>query len=127
MKKRSSILLYFDNYHLISSLPDDQLALLFRALMEFSELEINGGGADLLTFPNRYPKMQDRAIGYFLFMADNVRRDAAAYNEKCANYRAAAQRREEGKAAAREEGAPRRKAAPAQKQLIEDDAWNYVF
>ena len=29
----------------------------------------------------------------FRFMADNVRRDAAAYNEKCSNYRAAAQRR----------------------------------
>ena len=28
-------------------------------------------------------------------MADNIRRDAATYNQKCANYRAAAQRRED--------------------------------
>ena len=94
MKKRSSILLYFDNYHLVASLPDDQFALLFRALLDFSELEVNGGGADLFSFPDRYPGMRGKTIGFFYFMADNVRRDAMTYNEKRANYQAAALKRE---------------------------------
>lgn len=103
MKRRPSILLYFDNYHLISHLPDDQLALLFRSFMEFSEQEVNGGGASIADYQRRYPAMGETARAYFAFMADNVRRDAAVYREKCANYSAAAQRREAEKARAREE------------------------
>ena len=45
--------------------------------------------------------MTDRTQMAFLFMADNIRRDAAVYNAKCANIRAAAQRREDRKRAAR--------------------------
>ena len=89
MKRRPSILLYFDNYHLISHLPDDQLALLFRSFMEFSEQEVNGGGASIADYQRRYPAMGETARAYFAFMADNVRRDAAVYREKCANYSAA--------------------------------------
>ena len=103
MKKRPSVLFYFDNYHLISGLPDDQLALLFRTLMEFSEHEINGSGASISAYQRRYPAMGETAQAYFVFMADNVRRDAATYREKCVNYSAAAQRREAEKARAREE------------------------
>ena len=40
--KRSSILFYFDNYHRVSDLPDEQLGVLFRALMECGEKEANG-------------------------------------------------------------------------------------
>ena len=98
MKKRASILIYFDNYHLISGLPDDQLALLFRTLMEFSEQEVNGGGASIDDYRYRYPAMGETARAYFSFMADTVRRDASAYREKCANYSAAAQKREAEKA-----------------------------
>ena len=106
MKRRPSILLYFDNYHLISHLPDDQLALLFRSFMEFSEQEVNGGGASIADYQRRYPAMGETARAYFAFMADNVRRDAAVYREKCANYSAAAQRRWTEKAPAEESRQP---------------------
>ena len=106
MKKRPSVLFYFDNYHLISGLPDDQLALLFRTLMEFSEHEINGGGASISAYQRRYPAMGETAQAYFVFMADNIRRDAATYREKCVNYSAAAQRRWTEKAPAEESRQP---------------------
>lgn len=131
MKKRSSVLFYFDNYHLISTLPDDQLALLFRSLMEFSEQEVNGGGASIRTYQRRYPAMGETAQAYFAFMADNVRRDAATYREKCANYTAAAQKRAEQRRDARPEPASdygrdysSRKREPARPKL--DPAWDYV-
>ena len=90
--KRSSILLYFDNFHRVSQLPDQQLGILFRALMECGELE--AAGQDGITgFQERYPDMGEKAQMAFCFMADTIRRDAAAYAEKCANYQSAAQRR----------------------------------
>ena len=92
--KRSSILLYFDNFHRVASLPDEQLGILFRALMECGEKE--AGGEDGITgFEQRYPGMSEKAQMAFSFMADTIRRDAAVYAEKCANYRSAAQRRRE--------------------------------
>ena len=92
--KRSSILFYFDNYHRVSDLPDEQLGVLFRALMECGEKE--AAGEDGITgFEERYPTMGEKAQMAFSFMADTIRRDAEAYAEKCANYRSAAQRRVE--------------------------------
>lgn len=92
--KRSSILLYFDNFHRVANLPDEQLGILFRALMECGEQE--AAGQDGITgFEGRYPSMGEKAQMAFLFMADTIRRDAMAYAEKCANYRSAAQRRRE--------------------------------
>ena len=74
--KRSSILLYFDNYHRVAGLPDEQLGLLFRALMECGERE--SGGQDGITgFESRYPAMSEKTQMAFLFMADTIRRDAA--------------------------------------------------
>ena len=92
--KRSSMLLYFDNFHRVAGLPDEQLGILFRALMECGEREAEGQDG-ITGFEERYPGMSDRTQMAFLFMADTIRRDAAAYAEKCANYRAAAQRRAE--------------------------------
>ena len=92
--KRSSILFYFDNYHRVSDLPDGQLGVLFRALMECGEKEANGEDG-ITGFEERYPTMGEKAQMAFSFMADTIRRDAAAYAEKCANYRSAAQRRAE--------------------------------
>lgn len=92
--KRSSILLYFDNFHRVADLPDQQLGVLFRALMECGEAE--ACGEDGITgFEERYPAMDGKTQMAFSFMADTIRRDAAAYAEKCANYRSAAQRRVE--------------------------------
>ena len=92
--KRSSILLYFDNFHRVAGLPDEQLGILFRALMECGEKE--AGGEDGITgFEQRYPGMSEKTQMAFSFMADTIRRDAAVYAEKCANYRSAAQRRRE--------------------------------
>ena len=92
--KRSSILLYFDNFHRVAGLPDEQLGILFRALMECGEKE--AGGEDGITgFEQRYPGMSEKTQMAFSFMADTIRRDAAAYAEKCANYQSAAQRRAE--------------------------------
>ena len=90
--KRSSILLYFDNFHRVAQLPDEQLGILFRALMECGERE--AAGEDGITgFEQRYPNMREKTQMAFSFMADTIRRDAAVYAEKCANYRSAAQRR----------------------------------
>ena len=90
--KRSSILLYFDNFHRVADLPDEQLGILFRALMECGERE--AAGEDGITgFEQRYPDMWEKTQMAFSFMADTIRRDAAAYAEKCANYRSAAQRK----------------------------------
>ena len=100
MEKHVGIMLYFDNFHRVESLPDDQLGLLFRALMACGEAEL--AGRDGITgFETRYPAMGERTQMAFAFMADNIRRDAAAYSAKCANIRAAAQRREDRKRAAR--------------------------
>lgn len=92
--KRSSMLLYFDNFHRVADLPDEQLGILFRALMECGEKETNGEDG-ITGFESRYPGMGEKAQMAFFFMADTIRRDAAAYAEKCANYRAAARRRVE--------------------------------
>ena len=92
--KRSSILLYFDNFHRVADLPDEQLGILFRALMECGEKEASGQDG-ITGFEERYPGMGEKAQMAFTFMADTIRRDAAAYAEKCANYRSAAQRRRE--------------------------------
>ena len=90
--KRSSILLYFDNFHRVADLPDEQLGILFRALMECGERE--AAGEDGITgFEQRYPDMWEKTQMAFSFMADTIRRDAASYAEKCANYCAAAQHR----------------------------------
>ena len=109
--RRSSILLYFDNFHRVADLPDEQLGILFRALMECGEKEAGGedgitgfwvgvylvgGGVEGITgFEARYPGMGEKTQMAFSFMADTIRRDAAAYAEKCANYQSAAQRRAE--------------------------------
>ena len=91
--KRSSILFYFDNFHRVADLPDDQLGVLFRALMECGEKEANGQDG-ITGFEDRYPGMGEKAQMAFSFMADTIRRDAAAYAEKC-GHRSAAQRRVE--------------------------------
>ena len=109
--KRSSILLYFDNYHRVAGLPDDQLGILFRALMECGEKEASGQDG-ITGFEERYPGMGEKAQMAFTFMADTIRRDAAAYAEKCANYRTAAQRRWEQQ---REETAPEADPTPGDK------------
>ena len=81
--KRSSILLYFDNFHRVADLPDEQLGILFRALMECGERE--AAGEDGITgFEQRYPNMWEKTQMAFSFMADTIRRDAAAYEAKCA-------------------------------------------
>lgn len=90
--KRSSILLYFDNFRRVAGLPDEQLGLLFRALMECGEAELDGRDG-IAGCAERYPGMSEETRMAFAFMADNIRRDAAAYAEKCANYRQAARRR----------------------------------
>ena len=100
MEKHVGIMLYFDNFHRVESLPDDQLGLLFRALMACGEAEL--AGRDGITgFETRYPAMGERAQMAFAFMADNIRRDADTYHAKSANLRAAARLREERKRAAR--------------------------
>ena len=109
--KRSSILLYFDNFHRVAGLPDDQLGILFRALMECGEKEASGQDG-ITGFEERYPGMGEKAQMAFSFMADTIRRDAAAYAEKCANYRTAAQRRWEQQ---REEAAPEADPTPGDK------------
>lgn len=109
--KRSSILLYFDNFHRVAGLPDDQLGILFRALMECGEKEASGQDG-ITGFEERYPGMGEKAQMAFSFMADTIRRDAAAYAEKCANYRTAAQRRWDQQ---REETAPEADTAPGDK------------
>ena len=109
--KRSSILLYFDNFHRVAGLPDDQLGILFRALMECGEKEASGQDG-ITGFEDRYPGMGEKAQMAFSFMADTIRRDAAAYAEKCANYRTAAQRRWDQQ---REETAPEADPTPGDK------------
>ena len=109
--KRSSILFYFDNFRRVADLPDDQLGILFRALMECGEKEASGQDG-ITGFEERYPGMGEKAQMAFSFMADTIRRDAAAYAEKCANYRTAAQRRWDQQ---REETAPEADPTPGDK------------
>ena len=92
MSKKRSILLYFDNFRRVADLPDEQLGILLRALMEFGEKEANGEDG-ITGLRDRYPELCEKAQMAFSFMADTIRRDAASYAEKCANYRAAAQHR----------------------------------
>ena len=92
--KRSSILFYFDNFHTVADLPDEQLGILFRAVMESGELEVNGRDGTA-GYRERYPRMSDRIQMAYLFMMGNVRRDAAAYEAKCAGHRGYTQRRRE--------------------------------
>ena len=68
MEKHVGIMLYFDNFHRVESLPDDQLGLLFRALMACGEAEL--AGRDGITgFETRYPAMGERTQMAFAFMA----------------------------------------------------------
>lgn len=92
--KHSSILIYFDNFHTVADLPDEQLGVLFRAVMESGELEVNGRDGTA-GYRERYPRMSDRIQMAYLFMMGNVRRDAAAYEAKCAGRSSYAKRRRE--------------------------------
>ena len=108
MGRSVGIMLYFDNFHRVEDLPDDQLWLLFRALMDCGQAELQGRDG-IAGFEERYPGLGERAQMAFLFMADNIRRDADTYHAKSANLRAAARLREERKRAAR---SPERPEAP---------------
>ena len=113
MEKHVGNMLYFDNFHRVESLPDDQLGLLFRALMACGEAEL--AGRDGITgFETRYPAMGERTQMAFAFMADNIRRDAAAYSTKCANIRSAARRREAVRRGERAEAPDRGRSSPRQ-------------
>ena len=111
--KGIGILLYLDNFHRVEALPDEQLGLLFRALMESGEAELEGRDG-IAGFEERYPGMTDRTQMAFLFMADNIRRDAAVYNAKCANIRSAARRREAVRRGERAEAPDRGRSSPRQ-------------
>ena len=106
MKKPKAALIYYDNYELISGLSNEQLGVLFRAVMEYGKALLRGETVPIEAFRRGYPDMTDGTYGFFAFMADNVRRDAAVYREKCANYSAAAQRRWTEKAPAEESRQP---------------------
>ena len=119
MEKHVGIMLYFDNFHRVESLPDDQLGLLFRALMACGEAEL--AGRDGITgFETRYPAMGERTQMAFAFMADNIRRDAAAYHAKRDNLRSAALRREAGRRGERAEAPGRGRPSPRQLPEGED-------
>ena len=60
--KRSSILLYFDNFRRVAGLPDEQLGLLFRALMECGEAELDGRDG-IAGCAERYPDPVDVQCG----------------------------------------------------------------
>ena len=79
--------------------------------MECGEKEASGQDG-ITGFEERYPGMGEKAQMAFSFMADTIRRDAAAYAEKCANYRTAAQRRWDQQ---REETAPEADPTPGDK------------
>ena len=111
--KRSSILLYFDNFRRVAGLPDEQLGLLFRALMECGEAELDGRDG-IAGCAERYPGMSEETRMAFAFMADNIRRDAAAYSTKCANIRSAARRREAVRRGERAEAPDRGRSSPRQ-------------
>ena len=81
--KHRSILIYFDNFHTVEDLPDEQLGVLFRAVMESAELEVNGQDG-ITGLRDRYPELCEKAQMAFSFMADSIRRDTAAYEAKCA-------------------------------------------
>ena len=91
MSKKSSILLYFDNFRRVADLPDEQLGILLRALMECGEKEANGEDG-ITGLRDRYPELCEKAQMAFSFMADSIRRDTAAYEAKCAGRRSYAQR-----------------------------------
>ena len=100
MGRSVGIMLYFDNFHRVEDLPDDQLGLLFRALMDCGQAELQGRDG-IAGFEERYPGLGVRGQMAFLFMADNIPRDADTYHAKSANLRAAARLREERERAAR--------------------------
>ena len=119
MEKHVGIMLYFDNFHRVEGLPDDQLGLLFRALMACGEAELDGRDG-ITGFEARYPAMGERAQMAFAFMADNIRRDAAAYHAKRDNLRSAALRREAGRRGERAEAPGRGRPSPRQLPEGED-------
>ena len=89
--KHSSILIYFDNFHMVEDLSDEQLGILFRAVMESAELEVNGRNG-VTGYRERYPRMGEKVQTAYQFMMGNVRRDTAAYEAKCAGRRGSFQR-----------------------------------
>jgi len=128
MKHPKAALFYYDSYRLIERLSDEQLGVLFRALMDYGLLLLRGQKTDLEVFRRRYPNMEDVTCGFFAFMADTLRRDTDTYREKCAHYSAAAQKREAEKAHAREtrdSGSAAYVPRPAPKPKP-DPAWDYV-
>lgn len=105
MSKKKSFILYFDVCRQVLALPDEQLGMLFRAVMDCAERESRGeDGVD--GFIQRYPGMTDGTRMAFYFLASTIQRDTRTYREKCANYSAAAQKREVEKAKARAAEAP---------------------
>ena len=112
MKTPKAALIYYDNYELISGLSNEQLGVLFRAVMEYGKALLRGETVSIEAFRRGYPDMTDGTYGFFAFMADNVRRDVAIYHEKSANYSAAARSGRNGGARTlppfRPRGAPRR-------------------
>ena len=98
MKGKKSFVIYFDAYEQLQRLPDQQLGILFRAMMECARKE--AAGEDGITgVEQRYPRMREGTLMAFFFLAATIRRDAQTYAEKCENYRHAARRKAEGRRA----------------------------
>ena len=96
LRRKKSFLLYFDTCEKILFLPDEQLGLLFRALVDCAQREADGGDG-AADFEKRYPHMTAGTQMAFLLLAATLHRDAETYAEKSANYQNAAKRRTEAR------------------------------
>lgn len=130
MNRKKSFVLYFDCCRQALGLSNEQLGILFRAILDCAEREAAGEDG-LSGYEQRFPDMAPDTRMAFLFFAATIHRDTQAYAEKSANYRAAAQRRSESRR--EQQPAPDGELRQYVRQLQQkpkedppDDVWKYV-
>lgn len=74
MNAKKSILIYFDNYPMVASLPMEQRGLLFTILMVYGE-RLSRENTDLEEVMEQFPKLSPEAQAVCGFMGANIARD----------------------------------------------------
>lgn len=114
MNTKKSILIYFDNYPMLISLPPEQRGWLLTALMVYGDRLSREGPVAMEEVLEQFPQLSPEARAVYGFMGGNIRRDT----EHWMNRR---QYRNQNSPVRERPGKGRFVPAPASEQTVEQD------
>lgn len=123
MNEKKSFLIHMDLYPYMLTLPMEQRGVLFTALFRYALQSRKKGFMDVTTAAAQFPELSPDGRMAFYFMADSIARDTQKWQEKQANYQAAAKRRSQKNMAPMPLNRPGVNVYPTaeeQRQLLDD-------